>query len=119
LHGVDTAAVVAETVALLRERVDIESAASVSDGAGGQTITWSAEHSSVPAMVRPVKGREGESLGRETSIQTYLVTVRHGYTVTTRHRLLWGSTYLNIRSVENRDLRNRFLTMECEVGFGT
>ena len=111
--------VVATTVELLRERVDIESATAVSDGAGGQTITWAATHSAVPAMVRPVRGRENETLGRETTIQTYLVTMRHGYTVATTDRLLWGSTYLNIRSVENRDMRNRFLALECEVGFGT
>ena len=108
-----------ETLALLRERIDIEDVTTVADSFGGQTESWAATYSSVPAQVRPVKGREDESQGRTRTLQTYLITIRHGYTVSTTSRVNWGGTILNIRSVENRDMRSRFLTLECEKGSGT
>lgn len=105
-------------VGRLRERVDIEDPTTVADSYGGQSVTWSATYSSVPASIVPVRGREEQQLGRERTVQTYLVTIHHGYTVTTRSRINWQGTILNIRSVENRDTRHRRLTLECESGTG-
>lgn len=107
------------TIALMREVVDIEDSTAVADGSGGQTITWAATYSNVSAQVKPVRGNETEVMGREATVQTYLVKIRNGHTITTRSRLKWGSEYLNIRSIENRDMRRRFVTMECELGRGT
>ena len=103
----------------MRERVTIERATTVADGGGGQTVTWAAVYSSIPAKVQPVRGREGQVQGREMTVETYLVEVRHGYTITPLDRVVWGSKTLNIRTVQNRDMVYRRLVMECELGFGT
>lgn len=102
----------------LRERVTIQTFTESSDGGGGSTRTWS-NLATVWAEVKPVSrvaDRERVDTGRLATIQTYLVTIRHRTGFDTSARLLWGSKYLNIRSIENRDLRKRFLVLECQEG---
>lgn len=99
----------------LRERVTIQTFTDTSDGGGGSTRTWT-NLATVWANVKPVRGRETQDTGRLASLQTYLVTIRYRTGFDTTARLLWGSKYLNIRSLENRDERKKFWTMECEEG---
>lgn len=99
----------------LRERVTIQTFTEASDGGGGVTRTWS-NLATVWAEVKPVRGSESKDGGRLAGLQTYLVTIRHRTGFDTSARLLWGSKYLNIRTMENRDMRKEFWTMECEEG---
>ncbi len=101
----------------LRERVTIERVTVADDGYGGQAETWTVVET-VPAEVRPVKGRESVDGERLVTAQTYLVTIWYR-AISTRDRLDWRGTKMNIRSAENRDMRRIMTVMECEVGFGT
>lgn len=105
----------------MRERVTIQTFTEVDDGAGGCDETWSNLVTKVAARVQPVRGREDDVAGRQSGVQTYLVTMRYrtGFDETARiyvdSGFAQGET-LNIRSIENRDEKRRFLTMECESG---
>lgn len=102
----------------LRERVTIQTFTDTSDGGGGSTRTWT-NLATVWANVKPVQRRSNQEqvdAGRLASLQLYLVTIRYRTGFDTTARLLWGSKYLNIRSLENRDERKKFWTMECEEG---
>lgn len=103
----------------LRDRVTIQRETTTPDTLGGFSVSWSNLYINIPANVRSVKGREAEIEGREMTIRTYLVTIRHGYSVTTKDRVIWGDETMAITSVENRDGQARRLTLECEVGFGS
>lgn len=105
-------------ISRLREFVDIQSASTVSDGYGGQTVTWSNLYSNVPATVIPVRGNEQEVQGRRTTIETFLVKFRYGLVVSTANRIVWGTRTLDIRSVQDREGDRRMLTLECELDIG-
>lgn len=102
-------------IGMLNERVTIQRYTESRDDLGGVTRTWG-DLRSCAARVRPVKGREADDAGRLAAIETYLVDIRWWQGITPRDRLVWRGRVLNIRSVENRDERRRFLTMECEAG---
>ena len=103
------------TIGQLREQIKIQKFTEIIDAGGGRARTW-ADFVTVHANVKPVKGREGNDAGRLASLQTFLVTIRYRADFDTTARILWGTRYLNIRSVENRDERKRFMTLECEEG---
>jgi SPP1 family predicted phage head-tail adaptor len=74
----------------LSERISIERATTTADGAGGRVVTWSAVYASgLWAKVRSVRGREEVRLGRVSTVETYLITVRFGIDVTTLDRIVW------------------------------
>lgn len=101
----------------LSERISIERATTTSDGAGGQDVTWAAVYADgVWAKVRSVRGREETRLGRVSTVETYLITVRGRVDVTTLDRVVWRGTTLNVRDVADRDGAGDFLTLECEAG---
>jgi len=104
----------------LRERISIERATTVADGAGGQTVTWAAVYpSGVWAKVRPVRGREEERLGRLSTVETYLITVRFGIDVTVLDRIVWRGKTLNVRAAQDREGTREFTTCEAEAGVST
>lgn len=105
-------------MATLNNRITVESATTVADAYGGQTVTWSTAYN-LWADIRAVKGREEERLGRLVSVETYLFTVRYGPTLSTDQRIVWNGKTLNIRSVQDRDTKRKYLTIEGEVGVGT
>lgn len=102
----------------LRERITVERATTVSDGAGGQTVTWTGAYT-LWANVTPVRGREQEHLGRLATVETYLITVRHGPSITTKDRILWREKALNITAAQDREGTRQWLTIEAEAGLGT
>lgn len=97
------------------ERITIQRATSATDAYGGPIRTW-ADLRTCWARVQPVRGREDTPEGNLASVQVYLVVIRNYSGLTTGDRIVWGSTTLNIRSIENRDERGRYLTMECQAG---
>lgn len=103
----------------LTERVTVERAVTTDDGAGGQTVDWQPVPPNLWAKVRPVKGRETEDMGRRATVETYLIVIRYGPSVTTLDRLVWSGKQLNIRAAQDRDGDRRWLTLECEAGLGT
>jgi SPP1 family predicted phage head-tail adaptor len=102
----------------LNDRVVIERSTSASDGMGGQTVTWSTLYN-LWANVKAVRGREAESLGRQVTVETYLITVRYGLTITTHDRAIWSGKTMNIRSAQDREGTRRWLSIEAETGLGS
>lgn len=103
----------------LNERVTVQRSSTVSDGAGGRTVTW-AESSKQWAHVRAVRGKEEERLGRVVGVETYVVTMRYGIDVLASDRLIWDTKTLQISGpAQDRDGNKRYLTLECQVGSGT
>ena len=104
----------------LSERISIERATATADGAGGQDVAWAAVYASgVWAKVRSVRGREEERLGRLSTVETYLMTVRFGVDVEPTDRIVWRSKTLNVRAAADREGTREWLTLECEAGVNT
>lgn len=99
----------------LRERITIERAATADDGAGGETVSWSS-YATIWAKVQPVRGREEVRLGRLSSVETYLVVIRHRTDLSELDRVVWRGKTLNIRTMQDRDMDRAFLTIEAEAG---
>lgn len=99
----------------LRERVTIERLDIAGDGAGGQIETWT-PRVSVWAEVKPVRGREIVSGERIVGAETYLVTMRYRSDIALSDRVVWRGRALNINSVQDRDMRRKYLVIEAEYG---
>jgi len=99
----------------MREMVAIKVNSYSKDDLGGNipTVTTLA---TVCARVQPLRGQEMKDIGRLAAKQLYLITIRHRTDVTTDNFIIWDGKTLNIRSVQNRDERSQFLSMECEEG---
>lgn len=103
----------------LRQLVTIQSATQARDAVGGVTETWS-NVATVWANVKPLMYLSGiEALsdvkGRETINTSYNVTIRFRTDVTEQHRLVWGTTVLDIRRVLDTDGRRQWLELACEA----
>ncbi len=98
----------------LDQRVSLQRAERVRDGAGGASTSWSS-YATVWAMVRPMTGRERENASREEALTGYLVVIRYRGDVLESDRLLWDDRTLNIRFLKRRG-RAAFLEIEAEMG---
>ncbi len=105
----------------LRDRVRFERRAQVSDGAGNYVSDWQTLDMDRWAQVKPLRGGENVIAAKLQSTGIYEIKVRSDSetrTVTADDRVVdisSGQAY-NIRLVENRDMRNRYLTLTCERG---
>lgn len=98
---------------LLRESLTIQTATVVSDGQGGQTITWT-NGDTVRGQVAPRSGGEFMQAGVLHNALRATVRLRYHPTVaiTTRlYRQPSGPSY-EVMEVLNADLRNRELLVE-------
>ena len=102
----------------MRDRITVQRQTTVADSYGGRSKTWAAVYTNIAAKVQAVRGAETEQAGRRLTTETYIVTINRGYTITSADRIIWGTKTLNISTVQNRDGRDRRLTIECEVGLG-
>ena len=104
----------------LRERVTIEQETITDDGMGGGALSWS-EITHVPtiwARIAPIRGSERLQAQQLQSPLSHTVTIHYRTDLTTKMRLLWGSTALNIRSVYH-DEKRRHTMLDCEQGVAT
>lgn len=108
----------------LRERVRFERRASGSgDGYGNVSTAWS-ELDVVSAEVRPMRGSEQVLATKLEGREPVEIRVRFSSTLanlTTDDRAVnvrTGATF-NVRSVENRDQRKKYLTVIAEAGVAT
>lgn len=101
-----------------RERITFEVEEGTADGGGGSTAAWGniPTTPTVWAEVKPVRGSESVDAGHLASKQTYLVTIRYRSDITTKMRINWKGVYMNIRSVQNRDMKKKYLSIEAETG---
>ncbi len=99
----------------MRERVILRANTFAKDALGGN-IPTTTTLATVWAKVQPLAGKELKDIGRLAAKQLYLVVIRHRTDLTTDNIIIWDNKTLNIRSVQNRDERSQFLSMECEEG---
>jgi len=99
----------------MRERVILRANTYTKDALGGN-IPTTTDLATVWARVQPLRGQELKDIGRLAAKQLYLVVIRHRTDLTTDNIIIWDNKTLNIRSIQNRDERSQFLSMECEDG---
>ena len=97
----------------LRHRITIQAPTEASDGIGGMTTTWST-FKTVWAAIWPLKGAEYIATAQTTSEITHKVRIRYLSGVTPKHRIKWGTKYIDIESVINPDERNIYYEMMCK-----
>jgi SPP1 family predicted phage head-tail adaptor len=100
----------------LRHRVSIQAPVRTpGDGQGGYAPSWATIiGGDVWAEVVPLSGSEAFEAGAIFGHTTHRVTIRHKTGISGRHSILMGSRRLYVRSVVNRDERDRTIDLICE-----
>lgn len=105
----------------LNRRVRFEKRAATSDKYGNAVDDWQMIFDNEPASIRPVRGAEDVIAAKLQGRQIVEIKVRYSNLTTqvnTDHRAVNAATgeAFNIRVIENKDMRGRYLTMLCESG---
>lgn len=106
------------TAGSLREPIVLQRENSESDGFGGEVKSFET-YATTKAQVKPISGRElvfGMQL--EAAI-THRIFTRFRADVRPKDRILLRGSPLNIRSVINIEMRNKWLEIVCEQGVAT
>lgn len=104
-----------------RKRVRFEVENRVSDGGGGNSVTWD-EHVTVWGKFKPERGGEKFEGGRNEASLMGILKIRsstEARLITTAMRVKIDGVAYQIRSIPNPDQRNRFLEMLVERGVST
>lgn len=106
------------TAGNLREPLTIQRKSGQSDGMGGEAIQW-VDFAQTRGDVRPLSGREAvQAMQLQASI-THRVYIRYRDDLLPEDRLLMRGQPLQIRSIVNVEMRNRWLELACEQGVAT
>jgi len=97
----------------LRHRVTIQSKTTTRNERGINRETWSALHSSVPAEIVTLSGRELEQARQLVGTATTAVRIRFYANVTKECRIVFGSRVLTIGHIDNVDQRDIELVLTC------
>lgn len=104
----------------LRDRVTFQAESHVSDGGGGNALTWTTVTGTpVWGGFRPERGGERLDGGRLAQAMGGTLKVRSSAVtraITTEHRAVIDGTAYQIRSVSNPDRRNRWIEMVLTLG---
>ena len=105
----------------LRERVRFERRSDGSDGAGNYVSDWETLIEKRWAQITPLRGNEEVIASKLQATGVYEIRVRQDSetaTVKPADRAVDINTgeAFNIRHIENRDQRDRFLILTCEKG---
>lgn len=98
----------------LRQRVTIQTRTLTKNAYHEQIETWT-DGACIPADVVPYRGEEQVQGDRLETQQRYRVTVRYNSAITNKIRLKWGTSYLDVHQVVNRDERGRAMDLICSV----
>ncbi len=99
----------------LRHRISIQEEILVDDGEGGFVRTWATiTNGTVWASVQPLSGAEAYRAQQVQGNLTHSTVIRYLAGVTPKHRVLFGTRLLNIKSVINQFEKNVMLTLLCE-----
>ena len=96
----------------LRHKVTIEYRTLTADAYGGQTATW-ATLDTVWADLESLTGIESWQDKQQTPIITHKVTIRYRADIDPKMRIKYGSRYLNIANIVNKEERNIELALLC------
>lgn len=113
-------------VGALRHRLVIEAEGPAGDGGGGQgadpwanAIRVATVWGQIVPLTGPRTGAETSRAARLEARVTHRITLRWRPGILARHRIRFGDRVFNIRSVTNRDERNRVLEILAEEGVAT
>jgi SPP1 family predicted phage head-tail adaptor len=106
------------TAGSLREPLQIQRKATVSDGMGGQAIQW-VTMATVRGDVRPLSGREAVQAMQLQASLTHRIYIRYRADLTPADRLVMRGQPLQIRAIVNVEMRNRWLELACDSGVAT
>jgi head-tail adaptor len=106
------------------QRIAIQRKTSVSDGAGGFTVTWSNLASNVHAAVDGAKATPSEpNYGGIRSVSDYTVWIRadvfERLSLTTVDRVVWNGQNFDIVDMPNQQLRGRLIALIVRAGLKT
>lgn len=102
----------------LREPITIQRKVSVSDGMGGQAISWT-DLATVRAHVKPLSGREAlQAMQLQASI-THRIYMRYRADLLPSDRLVMRGQPLQIRAILNMEMRNQWLEVSADSGVAT
>lgn len=104
----------------LREEVEFQRKARVSDGAGGYTESWAAV-SGAPtrAKVTALSGRERWASQRVEALSSWRIVVRYFSGLLESDRVSIRGKAYNIRFINNVDLADKWLVIDLDGGVAT
>ena len=88
----------------LRHKVEVQAPTETLDDHGGVTITW-AKLADRRASIEPLTERELSYAAQQQSRATVRIRMRYVSGITSKHRILFGTTVYNIDGVTNPDAR--------------
>lgn len=102
----------------LRNRIELQAKARVSDGSGGWVDDW-ATYATVWAKIQPLSGTEGIFGMQLQDTISHDIIIRYRSGVSPEHRVKYGLRLFNIRQVLNIEERNKWLDIRAEEGVAT
>lgn len=106
------------TPAMLKHKVRIERLELTQDDSGGQVRTWKLV-SEVWAYLKQTSGSERLQNDRLTGIAGFTATIRYRSDISEVNRLIFNDKSYQIRSVDNIEFSNKWLTLSLESGVAT
>ena len=97
----------------LDKRIELQSAAKVSDCMGGSTLTYSTS-ATVAAAIWPVSAKEMVAANAPSMTITHKIRIRYLSTVKASWRVKYGSRYFDIISIVNPNEDDRWLDLICK-----
>ena len=102
----------------LRETLIFQRLVPVSDGAGGQVVTWT-PILTTRGMVAPLSGREAMFAMQREATVTHRIYVRYRADLLPSDRVVVRGVTMQVLSILNLELRNQWLELSCESGVAT
>ena len=97
----------------LNKRISLTALSETTNSFGEQTGSY-ASYATVWAAIEPLSGRELEHAQQISAEITHKITVRYNSSVTSKHRITYGSRTFEIEAVLNPDERNEQLVLMCK-----
>ena len=96
----------------MNKRVIIQAVTQSADSQGGFTETW-ATYKTVWAAIKPISGGETFQASQYRTPVTHKITMRYLPSITTKHRILYGSRVFAIKEIIDVDDDNYLLVMKA------
>ncbi len=101
------------SIGRLRHRVRLERPVASDDGAGGESVAWSAV-ANLWARIEPLSAEERLTAERLEAAVTHRITIRHRADLTHTMRFVIGTRVFGIRGLRDLRERHRYVEATCE-----
>ena len=99
----------------MRHAITFQNQGTTRDAGGGITEAYTTL-SNLYADIEQTRGNESLRQGQVKEKTTHIFTIRYRRDIGTNYRIRYDSDNYNIKNIKNRDNRNRYLEVECELG---